>query len=205
MRSVFVLFVIAAIALSASAVEEKAKPKVLVTYAEWYTGSTLPYAIQIAHSLREKGLEVDVRPVDQVYSVSRYARVVVGGVQYGSKTKDELAKFFETNKKDLATVPLAMFAIVPTGTAFAAEEQEARDASALAWAKSLAAPAVPCCAKALPGAVEYANHPFMERAVLFLSGVGSGDSRDFSAARIWAVASLRRPSKLTCARARDVM
>lgn len=58
----------------------------------------MPFAIQIAQTMQEHGVDVVVMPADKVYNVSGYSRVIIGGFQFAGKTKDEISAFIEMNK-----------------------------------------------------------------------------------------------------------
>jgi menaquinone-dependent protoporphyrinogen oxidase len=86
---------------------------ILVTYATRY-GSTQEVAEQVAATLRQGGLEVDVRPARQVRTLEGYRAVVLGAPLYiGSWLKDA-QRFLTQHQAGLAKVPVAVFTLGPT-------------------------------------------------------------------------------------------
>ena len=57
------------------------EPKTLIAYASKH-GSTQEVAEQVAQTLRDNGLDVDVRPASSVDDVDAYDALVIGGALY---------------------------------------------------------------------------------------------------------------------------
>ncbi len=90
------------------------KTKVLVAHASKY-GSTQEVAEAIASTLRDRGFEVDVRPVRKIRQLDGYRALVLGtAIYYGAWRKDAHG-FLERNREELEGRPVALFAMGPIG------------------------------------------------------------------------------------------
>lgn len=85
---------------------------VLVGYATRY-GSTKEVAEAIAETLRENGLQVDLRPVNDVRDAGSYDAAILGAALYMSKLHKEMKSFLARNKDTLENKPIAFFALGP--------------------------------------------------------------------------------------------
>jgi len=85
---------------------------VLVAYATVY-GSTQEVAEAAAKTLRERGLEVDVRPASEVSSLDGYSGVVLGGSLYFFLWHRDARRFLKRHRAALAKLPVAVFALGP--------------------------------------------------------------------------------------------
>ncbi len=89
--------------------------QVLVAYATRY-GSTREVAQEVAKGLRERGLEVDVKPAQDVRSLEGYRAVVLGAPLYIGKLLKEAHSFLTEHQEALANLPVAVFALGPIGS-----------------------------------------------------------------------------------------
>lgn len=85
---------------------------VLVAYAT-KAGSTREVAEVVARTLREHGLETDVRPVDEVATLAPYSAVVLGTALYTGRVHKAARRFLSGHRDELAELPLAVFAMGP--------------------------------------------------------------------------------------------
>jgi menaquinone-dependent protoporphyrinogen oxidase len=85
---------------------------VLVAYAT-KKGSTHEVAEAVADVLRERGLDVEVRAAGEVHDLTRYGAVVIGGALYMGRWHRAAARLLSRHRKELATRPLAVFAMGP--------------------------------------------------------------------------------------------
>jgi menaquinone-dependent protoporphyrinogen oxidase len=85
-----------------------------VAYATRY-GSTREVAEQVAATLREKGLEVDVQPARQVRAVDEYRAVVLGAPLYIGRWLKDARRFLTQHQEALQERPMAIFSLGPTG------------------------------------------------------------------------------------------
>jgi menaquinone-dependent protoporphyrinogen oxidase len=89
---------------------------ILVAYAT-KAGSTREVADTIARTLREHGLEADLRPADEVGEVTPYAAVVLGTALYTGRVHKHARRFLHAHRAQLAERPLAVFAMGPQSMA----------------------------------------------------------------------------------------
>lgn len=85
---------------------------VLVAYATKY-GSTQEVAEVIATTLREHGLEVEVRPAHEVRSLQGYGAVVLGAALYAGRWHADARHFLKRYRAVLLRLPVAIFALGP--------------------------------------------------------------------------------------------
>ena len=89
--------------------------KILMAYASKY-GSTQEVAEAIAATLRERGVQVDLKSMRKVPTLAGYAAVVLGApIYFGHWHKDAL-NFLSRNEEALAQRPVAIFALGPNST-----------------------------------------------------------------------------------------
>lgn len=86
---------------------------VLVTFASKH-GSTQGIAEAIGRRLRDRGLEAEVRPVDEVDDLEPYDTVVLGSAVYLGAWLKEAQTFLDRHEETLHRVPLWLFSSGPT-------------------------------------------------------------------------------------------
>jgi len=86
----------------------------LVAYAS-KRGATTEIATKIGEVLRQKGLQVDVLPVDKVKNLAPYRTVVIGSAVYFGLWRKEAVKFISENEKQLLKLSVWLFSSGPTG------------------------------------------------------------------------------------------
>jgi len=84
--------------------------KVLVGYATVY-GSTKEVAEKVGEVLKSKGLEADVKSVNDVSDVSEYDAAVIGAPMMKFSFLPPARKFVKANKEALAKIPVAYFSM----------------------------------------------------------------------------------------------
>jgi menaquinone-dependent protoporphyrinogen oxidase len=94
--------------------------QILVAYATKH-GATAEIAEQIGQTLREAGLEPDVRPAGRVRDLAPYGAVILGSAVYAGRWRKEAVTFLETNETGLAGRPVWLFSSGPTGEGDAVE------------------------------------------------------------------------------------
>ena len=97
---------------------------VLVAYATRY-GSTKEVAEAVTATLRECGLLVDIRPMREVDTLTRYSSVVLGAALYMFRWHKDAIRFLSRHRKALMKRPVAIFALGPTHDPH--DEKEWRD------------------------------------------------------------------------------
>lgn len=85
---------------------------VLVGYATGY-GSTQEVAEAVAATLRDCGLAVDIQPVGEVRSVTRYSAVVLGAPLFMFHWHKDALRFLSRHQEALTKRPVALFALGP--------------------------------------------------------------------------------------------
>ena len=85
---------------------------ILAAYATQH-GSTREVAAGIAARLRERGLEVELKPCNHVADVAPYSGVVLGGALYTGRLHHDAVAFLHRFAAELAIVPIAVFAMGP--------------------------------------------------------------------------------------------
>ena len=94
---------------------------VLVGYATRY-GSTQEVAEAVAKTLREDGLDVDVRPLKDVRTLEGYSAVVLGASLYMYRWHKDARRFLSRHRKALEERPVAIYALGPVHDPYDAEE-----------------------------------------------------------------------------------
>jgi menaquinone-dependent protoporphyrinogen oxidase len=85
---------------------------VLVAYAT-KRGSTREVANDVARVIRESGLEIEIYPAREVKSLDRYSAVILGGALYMGRWHKDARKLLKRKRHELASLPLAVFAMGP--------------------------------------------------------------------------------------------
>ena len=88
---------------------------ILVTYATRY-GSTQEVAEAVAATLRENGLEVELRPMQKARTLEGYRAVVLGTPLYIGSLHKDAQSFLSRHHEALTQQPVAIFALGPTHT-----------------------------------------------------------------------------------------
>ena len=86
---------------------------ILVTYAT-RTGFTVGVAEKIAATLREKGYQVSIGPVEEIEDTSPYKSAIIGSAIQGSTWLPEAIMFLKKHQTDLMHKPVAMFQVCMT-------------------------------------------------------------------------------------------
>ena len=99
--------------------------RVLVAFATRY-GTTQEAAEVVAESIRQSGLDVEVKPLRDVKTLDGYRAVVIGAALYMYRWHKDAIAFLTRFQQALTGVPLAVFAIGPVNPV----EKEFADARA---------------------------------------------------------------------------
>ena len=105
---------------------------VLVAYAT-KRGSTREVAADVARVIRQSGAEVEISPARNVKTLDRYQAVVLGGALYMGRWHKDARKLLKSCRVELASLPLAVFAMGPKST-----EPEALEGAGAELARALA-------------------------------------------------------------------
>jgi menaquinone-dependent protoporphyrinogen oxidase len=148
----------------------------LVAFATKH-GSTQEVAESVAEALRARDVAVDVVAASAVTSLEHYDGVVLGGALYMGRWHGDALKFLKSHRHELASTPLAVFAMGPK--TLAETEVEASRAQldrALASVKDI----VPVSVAIFGGVVDPTKLHFP------LTHMPASDARDWDAITAWA-------------------
>lgn len=160
---------------------------ILVTYAS-RNESTAGVASAIGQTLAETGLQVDVRPVQEVSDLSPYQAVVIGSAIQGGQWLPEAMQFVQRNQAALRQKRCATFLVCMTLAMPKGEQYRAHVAT---WLEPVRALITPVSEGLFAGSLNigkisgFRNRIQFRLSVLF--GVWrEGDHRDWEAIRAWA-------------------
>jgi menaquinone-dependent protoporphyrinogen oxidase len=149
---------------------------VLVAYAT-KRGSTREVAADVARVIRQSGAEVEISPARNVKTLDRYQAVVLGGALYMGRWHKDARKMLKRHRAELASLPLAVFALGPKEiTPEAIEKAGAELARALAEVPE----AHPFSTAIFGGVID------PKRLHFPFSRMQAGDARDWNAIQDWA-------------------
>ncbi|HSP73688.1 MAG TPA: flavodoxin domain-containing protein [Gaiellaceae bacterium] len=149
---------------------------ILVVYATKH-GSTREVAEAVAETLRDEGLDVEVREAAETRSLDRYDGVVLGGALYMGRWHRDAKRFLSRHRAALATMPVAVFAMGPRTL----EEQDvAESRTQLDRALAEAPELEPVSVAIFGGVIDPAAQHFP------FNRMAATDARDWDAIRAWA-------------------
>lgn len=164
--------------------ENKMSKKILVAYGS-YSGSTAETANFIGKKLSDKGMQVDVKPVNKIKSIDGYNSVIIGSAIMMGKMKSSVVKFVKRNKDGLARVPVAMFLVCLTVKEDTAENRKI----ASGYLDPVKAEIKPVSEGFFPGKVDFKKIPFPASLLTILpafkNSVPEGDFRDWGKVEKW--------------------
>jgi menaquinone-dependent protoporphyrinogen oxidase len=147
--------------------------KILVTSASRH-GSTEEIGAFIAARLRERGLDADAVPLDEVDGLLGYDAVVLGSAVYVGSWMKEAKAFVKTKRGHLASMPVWLFSSGPTDpTGEHGLSDEARD--------ELEQAIHPHEHAVFFGAIDLERLGFIEKRVVKAVKAPVGDFRDWNA------------------------
>jgi menaquinone-dependent protoporphyrinogen oxidase len=161
-------------------------PKILVAYTS-RTGSTAEIAEAIGKSLANRGVLVDVLPIQEVEAITPYEAVVAGSAIQNRQWLPEAMQFMQLHQTELAKRPFAMFTVCMT---LAMQNGEKYRPQVSDWLAPIRRLVQPVSEGLFAGVLDIGKVPsFSERLKFRLSvafGVWSeGDHRDWEAIRAW--------------------
>ena len=154
---------------------------ILVAYAS-RKGSTAGIAQAIGRELQSAGHSVDVIEMKTVSTLAGYDAVVTGAPVYMGKVDKDISKFVAKNRARLASIPVAAFAV---GIAPVAPQIEPVGKVQEDLAKALS-PIKPVALTVFAGKLDPDKMSFIERNMISLMKVPTGDFRDWDAIAAWA-------------------
>ena len=161
--------------------------RILVTYAS-RAGSTAGVAEAIGQTLVEKGLQVDVLPMQDVKDLSPYRAVVAGSAIRGQKWLPEAMTFVNDHRSELSHKPFAAFMVCITLSMTNAGQYLEGLKSWMSPVRDLVRPV---SEGYFAGALDFSKLPFslnvMAMRFVVMTGMWKqGDHRDWSAIHAWA-------------------
>ncbi len=159
---------------------------ILVVYATRY-GSTQEVAEQIAATLRERGLAVDVQPARRVRTLTGYRAVVLGAPLYIGSWLKEAQRFLMQHRVALAEMPVAVFSLGPIRAGEGMAEARAQldlQLSKYPWLRPVAVGMFG--GRYDPERLRFPDSLLATLPVSPLRGAPASDARDWDAIRAWA-------------------
>jgi menaquinone-dependent protoporphyrinogen oxidase len=158
--------------------------EVLITYGS-RSGSMKDVAEAIGSTMEDAGIEVDVRPMTNIKSISDDLSVVIGTALYGGRFPKEFRRFVKRFQRELGNVHPWIFVLAPTeneGKHFAAAEEQARQGlGKYPWLHA-------ADVRVMGGSVDLYRLRLPFPFSLLMRKVPASDSRDWDFIRRWASA-----------------
>lgn len=156
--------------------------KILVAYATM-SGSTQEIAEFIANALTQPGQSVDLRACREVEDLRPYCAVVIGAPLYMFHLHKDALRFLQRHQKDLANLPVAVFAGGPYGPNAAQDALEVRknldaELAKLQWLK-------PVSVQLVGGRFDPARLRFPYNLIPALKQAPACDARNWEEIRAW--------------------
>jgi menaquinone-dependent protoporphyrinogen oxidase len=157
--------------------------RTLIAYAS-RAGSTAEVAETIGNVLRESGLDVDVRSVGDVRSLTGYDALVLGSAIWAGKPLPEMQRFVADQHEALARLPVAYFILCDA----LREYTPANRQIALGYLSPLRAAKQPVSVGMFAGRRDFSKvHPLLRWFLMRVVRLAEGDWRDWAQIRAWAV------------------
>jgi menaquinone-dependent protoporphyrinogen oxidase len=163
---------------------------ILVAYASKH-GATQQIAQRIAETLRNAGLEAEVRPVTAAGDLSGYRAFVIGSAVYFGSWRKEASAFVRRHLTVLARRPVWLFSSGPLGTAMTdAHGQDLREAAVPKEIAALTDAIAPRDHRVFFGTLDRTRLDIAERLIRALPAgrelLIEGDFRDWADVESWA-------------------
>jgi menaquinone-dependent protoporphyrinogen oxidase len=155
--------------------------RILVTYAS-RGGSTAEIAQAIAKELADLGCSADITEINSVASLSGYHGVVIGAPLYMGNLVKDVGKFVARHKEILTTLPVASFAVGLTPVS----EKVGNVDHAMDCLHAALSPVRPVGTILFAGKLDPAKLGFIQRMMMEIGNVPSGDFRDWKLISAWA-------------------
>lgn len=155
--------------------------RILVAYAS-RNGSTAEIAQAIGKELVTAGYSADVTEMSRVSSLAGYQGVIIGAPLYMGNLVKDIAEFISRHKSSLTTLPVASFAVGLTPVS----EQVGNVDHAMEYLNTSLAPVKPVGTILFAGKLDPAKLGFIQRKMMEIGKVPSGDFRDWNLISSWA-------------------
>ena len=154
--------------------------KVLVAVASKH-GATTEIGQVIEASIRSSGIDVELKPIEEVTALGPYGAVVIGSGVYSGHWMRHAREFVEVHEGELKQLPVWLFYSGPVGDPPKPLENPAEVADVV---KRLGARGH----RLFPGRIEGSDLGISERALVALVRAPDGDFRPWSDIATWAEA-----------------
>lgn len=155
--------------------------RILVAYAT-RSGSTAEIAEAVGKELTAAGFAADVADMNTITSLSGYSGIVIGAPLYMGNLVGDMKKFIGKHQGALSTLPVASFAVGLTPVS----EKAGNVDHAMACLMTTLSPLKPSGTILFAGRLDPAKLGFIQRKMMELGGVPSGDFRDWNLIAAWA-------------------
>jgi menaquinone-dependent protoporphyrinogen oxidase len=167
--------------------ENKMSENILVTYAS-HTGSTAEIAEVISKTLSHDGAHVELLPLQDVRSISRYSAVVIGSPIRKSKWSPDALKFAQDHQAELSRKRVATFTVCITLAMSGGEQYRA---AVMQWIAPVHAMVKPVSEGLFAGKLDFEKLPLTLDTLKLRLVVAFGifpkeDRRDWKAIHAWA-------------------
>lgn len=155
---------------------------ILITYATM-SGSTQEIAEFVANELTHLGQPIELRPCREVNDLKTFSGIVIGAPIYMFHLHKEAQRFLQRHQKNLADLPVAVFAGGPYGPNAAQDALEVRknldnELAKLAWLK-------PVSVQLVGGRFDAALLRFPYNLIPALKQAPASDARNWEEIRTW--------------------
>jgi menaquinone-dependent protoporphyrinogen oxidase len=162
---------------------KKISKKILIVYGT-RAGSTAEVADFIGKTLAENGAVVDVKPAQNVRSLSGYCAVVIGSAIRAGQLVSEVTDFVETHKSELQRLPTAYFVVCMTLKNNTLENRKTVDA----YLDPLRKEVIPVSVGLFAGKLDYSKLGFFAWFIAkYIIKEPEGDFRDWKAIHAWTI------------------
>ena len=156
--------------------------RILVAVASKH-GATEQIAVEVgqalSNALRERGVEVDVRPVEEVRSFDPYAAAVIGSAVYVGHWMEPARHLVRDHADVLAELPVWLFSSGPIGDPLKPDDPAVDVTEELEWSRAREH-------VVFAGKIDKGALGFGERAIVRALKVPQGDFRNWTQIREWA-------------------
>jgi menaquinone-dependent protoporphyrinogen oxidase len=153
--------------------------RILVTAASKH-GATMEMASAIGRALTNAGLEVEVKPMHDLFGVAGWNAVVLGSAVYMGRWLPEATEFVERHAVELKARPVWLFSSGPVGSPDPKPEGDPMGISELVAAVSARGH------RTFAGRLDRGRLGIGEKLVVSAVRAPDGDFRDWDAVTAWA-------------------
>ena len=153
--------------------------KVLVAVSSKH-GSTQEIAYAIGQAMIKRGIEADVKNIDDIENATGYQAAVLGSAVYAGNWLKPARQFVERNSSSLCSLPVWLFSSGPIGEPLKPEPNKAVQIDKIVEATKAVEHRI------FAGRLDKSRLNFAERAIIGAVGGKDGDFRDWNEIKLWA-------------------